>query len=1825
VHVRYGGGGGGNDTNGMIDVDGGSVTVENATIEQSLNSGLAAFGSTTGAGVAVTVRESLFRANGVTGISKGDGLNSFNVRVVVEDSAFWSNGSDGFDATVGTAYAQAPSEISGSSIWDNGRYGVRVFQDAAAAALGPDGNISGKSPNAIYDNGPFSVAAGAAWTQMSVSRASLSVDWRGTYWGEVVFLPCLLGSANGQLAFSVPDPGAHPLFPLSRGSISSDLEASGTWPNHTWCANDRVLVNAPALEQPDLFYDAPPPTYGGIAVEQTRGTLPCACDEPGIVQAHDRADLNGLAHAPQPVNTASGSLTEAWTDVRLPGPGVPFSWLRSYNSQDSSSGALGPGWTHSFAASITVVNATTGELEYVSGSGQRTRFEKQSGGGTGAAAYASRGFDGKLARLADNSYELSSRDGRKVSFNSSGQVTQLKPRFGPATTLAYSSGKLSSITDSAGRTVSITYNATTPTLIERVTLPDSRYVEYGYTSGRLTTVRDLRGETWTYAYDGSGRLTSVQDPVGRYVLQDVQYDAQGRVTSEEDGAGEATTYAYSTSGAYALTTMTEPGRGSTVFKHLDNLLFEVIDPLNRITKYRYDSQFRKARIVDGRGNLSRLFYDAYGNVIKEIAPSPAGYTVERTFNATNDLLTEKDGRGNTTTYAYATSSDPAADYQVGQLKTVTDRENGLTTFKYWTTTSSPTPPSTHVGLLKSTTDQRSKTTSLAYDSAGNLSQITSPLGLKTTMGYDGSGRLTSRRDPRGNAVTPAAGFLSEWTYENGDQIATTTDTRGNLTSFDYYDNGLLWKTTRTDRGSTPRVTTLDYDAANRLWKTTNPRGGIETRLYWPDGLLKSVETAAGSKTSYEYDNAGQLWKLVEPKGNAPGATASDYTWTYGYDLAGNRTTESHPDAGERETFYDVLNRPYQWDDALEHRTSVAYDANGNVTSRTNALNKTRNFSYDKLDRLITETDERSKTTTREYWATGQLKSVTSHLGHKTSFALDDDGRVSSMVEARGNASGATPADYTWTYAHDEAGNRTSVTDPLGNEVEYAYDAVNNLTQVEDQRGNPTDYTYDVLNRLWKVTPPAAGATGTLYTEYVYDADGNLASRTDPNGNTTTWTYDLDGRMTSRTTPVGTWNYDYDENGNLSSLETAAGAATGTAGDGTIAYGYDRMNRLTSTDYSDSTPDVTRTYDLAGRPATMVDGSGTLTYTHDNADRLTAIARTGGGSGLNGTLEYEYDFAGNIVARELPDSTSSTYGFDDDGRLTTITSASATTTLAYDAAGNLTSTTLPSGNGHVETRTFDRAGRLTTVDNSKAGTILSRHASTLDAAGNPTRVQTTRGATDVYDAHEYDTRNRLTASCFDIGSTPTDCNGASNEIGYAYDKVNNRTQETRVGSVPNPGTTDYTYNTADQLTSSVKGGVTTNYTYDGNGNQTAAGSRTFTYDLADRLASTTGGGTTTTYAYDGDGRRVSSSTGGGADLRYVWDPLAASGIPELALERDNSGALVRRYLTGPRGALNYTTGAGAFWYHRGPLDTVTDVTNATGTAQWRYEYEAYGSSRSATNVSGSAPENRLRFNGQSLDPETSNYHLRARQYDPATGRFGALDPIENLLQDPYASAYGYANGRPTVLVDPLGLYAAEGTDSRTSPVGGVYKAFVQRRVPALDSLERCLPSSSASSGQGKSGEQLPRPDANDVAEAAGAASVAAEDRLRKQASRNGSELRTGRQGKRTEAGGALRKTGEAAAKAARVARVAGPIGATAGVVADIQDGRNSGRGTTSSIARAGVKAGAGVVVGGTVGLACAPAAVGSLGLLGAGCVVAAAGSGMAASWAAGYIYDTFVPW
>lgn len=80
--------------------------------------------------------------------------------------------------------------------------------------------------------------------------------------------------------------------------------------------------------------------------------------------------------------------------------------------------------------------------------------------------------------------------------------------------------------------------------------------------------------------------------------------------------------------------------------------------------------------------------------------------------------------------------------------------------------------------------------------------------------------------------------------------------------------------------------------------------------------------------------------------------------------------------------------------------------------------------------------------------------------------------------------------------------------------------------------------------------------------------------------------------------------------------------------------------------------------------------------------------------------------------------------------------------------------------------------------------------------------------------------------------------------------------------------------------------------------------------------------------------------------------------------------------------------------------------------------AFGVARS-TDEDPLVPSNPLRFTGEYVDSRSGLYHLRARDYDPRTGRFTAMDPLERLAGDAYASTYAYVDNRATLLVDPTG--------------------------------------------------------------------------------------------------------------------------------------------------------------------------------------------------------------
>jgi RHS repeat-associated protein len=113
--------------------------------------------------------------------------------------------------------------------------------------------------------------------------------------------------------------------------------------------------------------------------------------------------------------------------------------------------------------------------------------------------------------------------------------------------------------------------------------------------------------------------------------------------------------------------------------------------------------------------------------------------------------------------------------------------------------------------------------------------------------------------------------------------------------------------------------------------------------------------------------------------------------------------------------------------------------------------------------------------------------------------------------------------------------------------------------------------------------------------------------------------------------------------------------------------------------------------------------------------------------------------------------------------------------------------------------------------------------------------------------------------------------------------------------------------------------------------------------------------------------------------------------------------------------------GSFYYHADALGSVLALTDGTGTPVAGNRWEPYGLPRPGSQTAG-APVNPLGWAGQYQDPDGS-VHLRARQYDTATGRFTATDPASAVA---YSSTYTYASANPLVLTDPYGLWDWRGT-------------------------------------------------------------------------------------------------------------------------------------------------------------------------------------------------------
>ncbi len=221
----------------------------------------------------------------------------------------------------------------------------------------------------------------------------------------------------------------------------------------------------------------------------------------------------------------------------------------------------------------------------------------------------------------------------------------------------------------------------------------------------------------------------------------------------------------------------------------------------------------------------------------------------------------------------------------------------------------------------------------------------------------------------------------------------------------------------------------------------------------------------------------------------------------------------------------------------------------------------------------------------------------------------------------------------------------------------------------------------------------------------------------------------------------------------------------------------------------------------------------------------------------------------------------------------------------------------------------------------------------------------------------------------------------------------------------------TYNAGSRLVTSVEGAVVSTYTFDANGNQTAAnagGSRTtMAYDYENRMRTAIDpGGARSTLAYWADGMRRFLEVGG-TRTTFVWD-----GNDYL---QSRTPSEVTTFSTVRAQILDSETAGSESLLVPDPLGLVVKILDASGNQIYDAEYWPYGEIQDSVGVNDTS-WGYVGTWGYHFDTSRRLY-VRARVFDPVTGRWYSVDPLW-----PGENQYVYGNSAPIGSIDFNGMTA-----------------------------------------------------------------------------------------------------------------------------------------------------------------------------------------------------------
>ena len=479
------------------------------------------------------------------------------------------------------------------------------------------------------------------------------------------------------------------------------------------------------------------------------------------------------------------------------------------------------------------------------------------------------------------------------------------------------------------------------------------------------------------------------------------------------------------------------------------------------------------------------------------------------------------------------------------------------------------------------------------------------------------------------------------------------------------------------------ITTMEYtvDTGLNALKTTFIDAENHQKSSFTNGssLVLRVEEEEDINTTYEYDAINQITRVNDVNGNQIESK---------YDIAGRRTSITHPDAGETNLTYDAASNMVSKETAnlLEEEKKIIYTYDFNRLHEIIYPNQTqnnvtyyygnRNASHNRVGRLTAQEDA---TGAQEFFY-GNLGEITkirrtviipnnAVATFETQWKFDTWNRLEEMIY---------PDEEKITYSYNTGGLLDQVTGEKTFTYNYiskiGYDKFEQRNYLKYCNGAETIYSYEPERRRLSnlVVFTGEGFTGGgnvakfMDNDYSYDQVNNVLSVT----NTAPISAEEDamgGQIAH--------NYSYDSLYRLTDANGSYVGADNKVASYTLSMTYDNLHNITSKSQHITQEGVT----FDGQLSAGYD----LTYNYGaNPHQIETLEDTnyrteGDDERANKEVEqaYNYDLNGNLIyiAKNIPEKEDTTQNerkllWDEENRLMALSDNGYVSLYTYDAGG-----------------------------------------------------------------------------------------------------------------------------------------------------------------------------------------------------------------------------------------------------------------------------------------------------------------------------------------------------------------------------------------------------------------------------------------------------------------------------------------------------------------------------------------------------------------------------